>query len=133
MFRVNHITKSSLAPSYSTIFLEMKRKTFILKLVSAIFYQIFIFNQIIDLQKLWKMFFISSKKLFSLSRYSIFVFPSSPLFLPVSHCLGGWSKINFNVYDVINCLNKNLVTHFACDLGEKSYDIIMKLCPLIEY
>ena len=28
-----------------------------LKLVSTIFYQIFIFHQIIDLQKLWKMFF----------------------------------------------------------------------------
>ena len=40
-----------------------------LKLLSAIFYQIFIFNQMIALQKLWKMFFISSKKLFSFSRY----------------------------------------------------------------
>ena len=49
-----------------------------LKLVSAIFYQIFI-NQMIALQKLRKMFFILSKKLFSFSRYSnlcIFVFPS---------------------------------------------------------
>ena len=32
-----------------------------LKLVSAIFYQIFISDQVIALQKLWKMFFISSK------------------------------------------------------------------------
>ena len=50
-----------------------------LKLASAIFYQIVIFQQMIALQKLWKMFFISSKKLFSFSRYSsfcIFVFPS---------------------------------------------------------
>ena len=50
-----------------------------LKLVSTIFCQIFIFHQIIALQKLLKMFFISSKKLFSFSRYSnfcIFVFPS---------------------------------------------------------
>ena len=31
-------------------------------LVTAIFYQILIFRQIIALQKLWKMFFISSKK-----------------------------------------------------------------------
>ena len=49
-----------------------------LKLVSATFYQIFIFFQMIALQKLWKMFFISSKKLFSFSRYSnfcIFIFP----------------------------------------------------------
>ena len=34
------------------------------------FYQIFIFHQMIALQKLWKMFLISSKKLFSFSRYS---------------------------------------------------------------
>ena len=39
-----------------------------LKLVSAIFYQIFIFHQMIALQKLWKMFSISSKKLFSFFR-----------------------------------------------------------------
>ena len=38
----------------------------------------------------YQMFFISSKKLFSFSRYSIFVFSSSPLFLPVSHCFRGW-------------------------------------------
>ena len=50
-----------------------------LKLVSTTFYQIFIFHQIIAFRKLWKMFFILSKKLFSFSRYSnlsIFVFPS---------------------------------------------------------
>ena len=49
----------------------------ILKLVSAIF-KIFIFHQMIALQKLWKTFFISSKKLFLFSRYSnfcIFTFP----------------------------------------------------------
>ena len=50
-----------------------------LKLVSAIFSQIFIFHQMIALQKPWKMFFISSKKLFSFSSYSsfcIFIFRS---------------------------------------------------------
>ena len=50
-----------------------------LKLVSTIFYQIFIFQQMIALQKLRNMFFISSLKLFLFSRYSnfsIFVFPS---------------------------------------------------------
>ena len=44
----------------------------LLNLVSAIFYRIFIFHQMIALQKLWKVFFISSKKLFSFSRYSNF-------------------------------------------------------------
>ena len=50
-----------------------------LQFASAIFYQTVILNQMLALQKLWKMFFISSKKLFSFSRYSsfcIFVFPS---------------------------------------------------------
>ena len=49
------------------------------KLVPNIFYQIFIFHQMIALQKLWKTFFISSKKLFLFLRYlifCIFVFPS---------------------------------------------------------
>ena len=55
---------------------------YLANLVSAIFYQIFIFDQMIGLQKLWKMFFISSKKLFLFSRYSNFCnfFPSFPHF-----------------------------------------------------
>ena len=53
----------------------------------------------------------------------IFVFPPSPLFLPVSHCFRAWSKINLKVYDCINCLNKNLITHFVWYLeNEKRYD-----------
>ena len=44
--------------------------------------------------------------------------------LPAGHCFRGWSKINPNVYNVINCLNKNLVTHFVWYLKkEKRYDI----------
>ena len=53
-----------------------------LKLVSAIFYQIFNFNQKIALQKLWKMFFISSKKFFLFSRYSNFSISVFPCFYP---------------------------------------------------
>ena len=54
----------------------------------------------------------------------MFVFPSSLLFLPVRHCLGGWSKINLKFYDVINCLNKNLTAPFAWYLGKvKRYEI----------
>ena len=88
------------------------------------FYQIFVFNQMIAPQKLWKMFFISSEKPFSFLRYSDFLFPPSPLFLPVSHCGRGCLKINFKVYDAINCLNKNLITHFGWYLEkEKRYDI----------
>ena len=84
-----------------------------LKIVSTVFYQIFIFHQMIALQELWIMFSISSKKLFLFFRYlnfCIFLFPS---FFPVSHCFRGWSKKNLKIYDVINCLSKNLITHFV--------------------
>ena len=98
--------------------------------MSTIFYQIFVFHQMIALLKLWKMFFISTKKLFLFLRYLnfyIFVFPS---FFPVSHCFRGWSKKNLKIYDVINCLNKNLITHFVwyleketrCDIETLSID-----------
>ena len=84
-----------------------------LNLVSATFYQIFIFHQMLALQKLWKMFFISSKKLFTFLRYSIFCISVFPSFFSVSHCFRGWSKKNRKVYDVIKCLNENLRTHFV--------------------
>ena len=54
----------------------------------------------------------------------IFLFSSSPLFLPVSHCFSGWLKINLKVYDATNCLNKNLIIHFIRYLEkEKRYCI----------
>ena len=43
-----------------------------LKLVSTIFIKFLFFHQMTALQKLWKMLFISSKKLISFLRYSIF-------------------------------------------------------------
>ena len=43
----------------------------------------------------------------------IFVFPSSPIFSSVGRCFRGWSKKNLEVYDAINCLNKNLIIHFV--------------------
>ena len=82
------------------------------KLVSAIFLKKFIFDQMIALQKLWKRFFISSKKFFLSQDIQMFVFPSSPLFLPVSHCFRAWSKINLKLYDVINCLNDDVIINF---------------------
>ena len=54
----------------------------ILKLVSANFYQIFISHQMIALQNLRKMLFISPKKLFSFSRYSNFCISIFPSFSP---------------------------------------------------
>ena len=74
-------------------------------------------------QKVWKMFFILSEKVSWFSRYSNFVFLSTPLFPPVSHCFRGWAKINLKVNDAINYLNKNLITHFVWYLEkEKRYD-----------
>ena len=84
----------------------------VLKLVTAIFEQIFIYHQMIALQKLWKMFFIWSKKLFSILRYLNFCISIFSSFSP-SHCFRAWSKINFKVYDIISCLNKNLKKHFV--------------------
>ena len=75
-------------------------------------------RQMIALQKLWKVFFISSKKLFSFLRYwhfYIFVFPSFSSCQPL---------INLKVYDIINCLNKILITYFVWYLEKKKkYDI----------
>ena len=55
-------------PKPKTLTIKMLRQI-LFKVVSPIFYQIFIFHQMISLSKLWKMFFISFKKLFSFSRY----------------------------------------------------------------
>ena len=71
-----------------------------------------------------KCFLFHLKSSFRSQDIQIFVFPSSPLFLPVSHCFRAWSKINLKVYDVINCLNKNLMTHFLWYVEKgKRYDI----------
>ena len=88
------------------------------KFASTIFYQMLISHQMLALQKLSKIFFFRSWDI------QIFVFPSSPLFPHVSHCFRGWLQINLKVYQIINCLNKNLITHFVWYLEkEKRYDI----------
>ena len=65
----------------------------------------------------------------------IFIFSSSLFFFPVSHCFRGWFKRNLKVYDVINCLNKNLITHFVwylekeirCDIETLSIDRVLNM------
>ena len=53
-----------------------------------------------------------------------FVFLSFPLFFSVGCCFRGRSKINLKVYDIINCLNKNLITNFVWyHQKEERYDI----------
>ena len=74
------------------------------------------------LKQLWKMIFISYKKLFLFWRYSNFC---------ISYWLKGWPKLNLKVQDVSNCLLKNLITHFVWYIEkEKTCDI--KLCQLTE-
>ena len=90
-----------------------------LKLVSVIFFQFFIFHQMIALQKLEKCFLFHLKNSFRSRDMQIFAFLSSPPFSPVIHCFRGWSNKNLKVYDVINCLNKNLMTHFVWHLEEE--------------
>ena len=63
------------------------------------------------------------KALFDLETFKFF-YSFFPSFSPVSHCFRGWSKINLKVCDVINCLNKMLITHFVWYLEkERRYDI----------
>ena len=77
-----------------------------------------------------KCFLFHLKSSFCSQDIHFFVISSSPLLSPVSHCFRGWSKKNPKVYDVINCLNKNLITHFVwylekeirCDIENLSID-----------
>ena len=94
-----------------TNILDYKHKIFFFIDVDLISYQIFIFHQMRALQKLWKMFLFHLKSPFRSQDIQIFVFLSSPLFLPVSHCFRGCLKIKLKVFKVINWLNKNLMTH----------------------
>ena len=92
--------------------------------MSAIFYQIFIFHQMIALQKLWKTFFIPSKKL---SRYSDFCILSSPLFFPVSHCFRGWLKKHLLRRHQLSKLELN---NIMFDILRKKLGVTLKLCLL---
>ena len=64
-------------------YLRKTKLMLLFKAMSAIFIKFLFFHQMIALQKLWKMLFISSKKLFSFSRYSIFCISVIP---PFSTC-----------------------------------------------
>ena len=95
-----------------------------LKLVSAVFYQILFFTKRWPFKNYEKCFLFHLKSSFRSRDIQFFLFLSSPLFLPVSHYLRSWSKINLKVYDAINCLNKMLITQFVWYLeNEKRYDI----------
>ena len=95
----------------------------LLKLVSAIFYQIFIFYHMIALQKLWRMLFISSKKPF-LFEIFLFLYFHLPVFFSLPTIALEVDPTKILVYGIINCLNKNLITHFIWYLKKEiRYDI----------
>ena len=93
--------------------LENNSYRMILNLKACVRYFSF-FQPMITLKKLWKMLFISSKKIF---RFLYFPLLS---FSPVSRCSKRWSKINLRVYYVITCPNKNLKTHIVWYLDKES-------------
>ena len=80
-----------------------------------------------------KCFFISSKNLFSFSRYSNFCIFVLPPFSLSAIALEGDSRKILKVYDVIICLNKNLITCFVwylekeirCDIETFSIDRVL--------
>ena len=76
--------------------------------------------------------FYFTEKPFRSRDIQIFVFSSLHLFLPVSHCLRGCLKINLKVYDIINCINKNLTT-ILFDILRRKKGMALKHCPLIEF
>ena len=74
--------------------------------------------------KTMKCFLFHQKSSFRSWDIQLFVFSSSLLLFPVSHCFRGWSKKNLKVYDIVSCLNKNLITHFVWYLEKEiRYDI----------
>ena len=81
-----------------------------------------IFNQMIALQKLWKMFFLFHLKNFYRYR-DIQVFCISVILFFSLSAIRGWSKVTLKVYDIINCLNNNFITHSVWYLGNKKNDI----------
>ena len=74
--------EDSLELPYLKLLSKILNRNKTLKLVPAIFYQIFICHQMIAFQKLSKMLFISSKNLFSFWRYSNFCISVFPSFSP---------------------------------------------------
>ena len=94
-----------------------------LKLVSAISSFFYFFHQMVAFKNCEKCFLFHLRSSFHSRDIQIFVFLSF-LFLPVGHCFTGWSKISLKVHDIINCLNKNSITHFVWYLEkEKQCDI----------
>ena len=64
----------------------------------------------------------TTEKCFLFHFLFVFLF-SPPLLSPVSNCFRGWSNINLKTCNIINCPNKNLITHFVWYLVLLSYRV----------
>ena len=88
------------------------------------------FHQMIPLNNYEKCSLFHVKSFFPFQDNQIFLFLSPTLFFPIGDCFIGWSKRNLQVYEVINCLNKNLIIHFVWYVEkEKRYEHFL-LCQL---
>ena len=94
-------------------------------------------QRIVDLSSYFYFFANDYKK----DKILNFLYFCHPFFFPFSHCFIGWSKINLKVYGIINCLNKNLMTHCwypvwyldnMFDILRRKKGMALKLCQLIE-
>ena len=92
----------------------------------------FYYSLMIVLQKLWNMFFISSKKLFSFSRYSSFCISIFPSFSPCQPLLQSLIQDKSSSLHVISCLNMNLKNILFDNLRMKK-GMTLKLYPSIGY
>ena len=102
----------------------MHRKTPVGDLSLCLLFSSILFSPNDIPSKTEKCFVFHLDSSFSSQEIHFFVFLSFSFFLPVSHCFRGRSKINLKVHDVINCLNKNSITHFVWYLEKKKrYDI----------
>ena len=59
------------------------------------------------------LFIFHLERFFPSQDIQMFIFLSYLFFCPFDHCFSGWSKINLKVYDIINCLNENLIINFV--------------------
>ena len=79
------------------------------------------------------VFLFHLKSSFHSQDIQIFGYLSSPYFFSVSYCFRSSFKKNLKVYDVSNCLNKNLITHYVsclvkeirCDIETLSIDRVL--------
>ena len=130
----NNITNQSPIVEKECFKMTHKFHVFI-KLLSVIFWEIFIFHQMIVLQKLRKMFLISSKNFFLFLRYSNFcisVFHSFSLCQPLLYRL---LEDKFSSWWRLQLSKKELNTHIVWYLEKenKYKGMALKPFPLIEY